>query len=539
MRLYIIFISCFVSVLTTDLPRVSIEQGVVQGLFVKTFKNRQFASFEGIPFAKPPSGKHRFKEPVPADPWLGVYNATKPPPQCLQVDPTGAKGSEDCLYLNVYTPKLPADSSKPLDVIAFIHGGAFFAGKSNDISPNLLLDRDLILVTFNYRLGPLGFLSTEDDVVPGNNGLKDQLLALKWVQKNIAAFGGNPGNVTLAGVSAGGASCHFHLLSPLSKGLFKQAFCMSGVALNPWAFAKHSKEKAMGIAGQLGCPTNDSLQMVACLRDRPAEHIVKLSKQFLYWGSTFPLVFFAPVIEHSHPNAFISESPIKIITERKGSDVPVFLSFTRDEGLCGATELISRPGMFNELLKRWDELLPHILEYNFTISSQRKVEINRQIKDLYEITNSTRGARNLINMIGDRLFLAGISKTVKLTAENYTSPIYLYRFSYRGKHSLTEIFGTPENLGVSHGDDMLYTFGLLNKYNNEDKSDIEVSDKMLDLWESFVTGNMDTKTWRPVNDYYPKIVFTDIISPTSFQPTVAFEMGEEHFWDCLDFDEIR
>ncbi|XP_014290267.1 esterase FE4 [Halyomorpha halys] len=541
MHLYIIFISYIVSfctVLSIDLPEVSIEQGILRGLYTKTFRNRKIASFEGIPFGKPPLGKYRFKEPVPTDPWIGIYNATKKPPQCFQTEQTNARGSEDCLYLNVYTPQLTIDQPKSLNVIAFIHGGAFYAGKSTDVSPYLLLDRDLVLVTFNYRLGPLGFLSTEDAIVPGNNGLKDQLLALKWIKKNIGAFGGNPNNVTLGGVSAGGVSCHYHLLSPLSKGLFKRAFCMSGVALNPWAVAHQSKEKTMIIANQLGCPTNDSLEMVACLRDRPAEHIVALSKQFLYWGSSSPLVIFAPVIEHPHPNAFISESPIKIIEEGKGSDVPVLLSYALDEGLCGGTEILSIPGMFNELLKRWDEVLPHVLSYNFTLTSERKLEVNQQIKDFYEITNSSLGARNLIKMIGDRLFVAGISKTVKLSAAHYSSPVYLYRFSYRGKHSVSEFFGTSENLGVCHGDDMFYTLGLYNIFNNKAESDIQISNKMLDLWENFAAGDLDNEIWRPVEKNSSKIVFIDIIKPTNFQPTVAFQLGEESFWDCLEFNEI-
>lgn len=145
-------------------------------------------------------------------------------------------GTEDCLYVNIYTPKIHAK----LDVIVYIHGGAFMFGSGAIYQPHILLDKNVVYVTLNYRLGPLGraicnlrrerdkflwnwisgFLSTEDDVSPGNNGLKDQILALKWVKENIQYFGGNPNSITITGTSAGGASVHFHTLTKESRGIY-------------------------------------------------------------------------------------------------------------------------------------------------------------------------------------------------------------------------------------------------------------------------------------------------------------------------------
>lgn len=125
-------------------------------------------------------------------------------------------GEEDCLHVNVYTPRV--DPKARFNVIIFIHGGAFMFNHGTSYGPKIIMDRDIVYVTFNYRLGPLGFLSTEDEVVPGNNGIRDQILALKWVKDNIAYFGGNPESITITGMSAGGASVHMHYLSPLSKG---------------------------------------------------------------------------------------------------------------------------------------------------------------------------------------------------------------------------------------------------------------------------------------------------------------------------------
>ncbi|XP_014290281.1 esterase FE4 [Halyomorpha halys] len=528
---------------SSSLPEVAIEQGIVRGLYTKTFSNRQVISFESIPYAKPPVGKYRFKEAIPAGPWVGIYNATREPPSCLQLDLFLTKsllGTEDCLYINVYTPRLPDEKtkeSKLLDVLAYIHGGAFFLGKSGYHGPSVLLEKDVVLVTFNYRLGPLGFLSTEDSIVPGNNGLKDQVLALKWIQKNIAAFGGNPNSVTIGGLSAGGASCHYHLLSPLSKGLFHRAICMSGVALNPWSLAENLKEKTMVIATDLGCPVNDSLIMINCLRDRPAEHIVSLTKKFLYWGNMFPLVFFGPVIEQPSETAFISDLPVNILKDKSGSDVPAIIAFTVDEGLCGAGEILTTPGMFAEMQNRWNELIPFILDFNYTATPEKRLEIAEKIKEKYKIDDSPEGHKLLIKMIGDRMFAAGISKISKLSASVYTSPLYVYRFSYRGKHSMTELLYTKEDLGVSHGDDVFYTLGFSNFNFIESVSDSEMSKQMLNVFVSFMRNGSLGENWEPVNQHLPKIIFTDIKGPNNFQLTTVDELGEESFWDSLGFNE--
>lgn len=125
-------------------------------------------------------------------------------------------GEEDCLHLNIYTPRI--DQKARLNVIIFVHGGAFMFNHGTSYGSKIILDRDIVYVTFNYRLGPLGFLSTEDTVVPGNNGIRDQILALRWIKDNIVYFGGNPESITVTGMSAGGASVQLYYISPLTKG---------------------------------------------------------------------------------------------------------------------------------------------------------------------------------------------------------------------------------------------------------------------------------------------------------------------------------
>lgn len=173
--------------------------------------------------------------PQPVIPWSGIRKAIKHGPVCPQVDIFHNKfipGEEDCLFLNVYSPDLTP--KEPLPVMVLIHGGGYKTGSGNvnHYGPDFLVQHGVIVVTLNYRLEALGFLCLDNEDVPGNAGLKDQVAVLRWVQKNIVNFVGDPNNVTVFGESAGSASIGYHLVSPMSKGLFKRAIFMSGTPFN-------------------------------------------------------------------------------------------------------------------------------------------------------------------------------------------------------------------------------------------------------------------------------------------------------------------
>jgi carboxylesterase type B len=194
----------------------------------------------------------------------------------------------------------------------------------------ILMDRDVVFVTFNYRLGILGFLSTEDDVVPGNNGLKDQVMALKWIQNHIANFGGNPDSVTLTGASAGASSVHLHYFSEMSKGLFHRGFSESGVALNSFSLQEASLQKAQRLAEAVGCPSTPTRALVDCLKQRHYKQI--LEQLPLFFGHLFlPFAPFAPVVEKGS-KPFLSEHPYSLLTKGQINDVPWLCSNTPNEG---------------------------------------------------------------------------------------------------------------------------------------------------------------------------------------------------------------
>ncbi|KAL1396196.1 hypothetical protein pipiens_001254 [Culex pipiens pipiens] len=262
-----------------------------------------FNAFIGIPYAKPPTEELRFSNPVRNEPWKRgiVYNATEDKPMCVQKNDllpnAKVSGEEDCLYLNVYQPMVHSSSKTPLPVMVYIHGGGFFAGGASPsiIGPEYFMDtRRVILVTFQYRLGVFGFLSTGDEVAPGNFGLKDQVMALRWVKHNIASFGGNPDLVTIFGQSAGGASVHMHMISPMSDGLFSRAIVMSGNAIAPWNIPTEDPlSLAQRQAEAVGIAQVDKLstkQLVDALRNVDANVLSESIDKLKFW-SIDPLTF--------------------------------------------------------------------------------------------------------------------------------------------------------------------------------------------------------------------------------------------------------
>ena len=222
---------------------VNTVNGAVEGeKRTNTIDQSEFYAFHAIPYASPPVSELRFKPPKEISVnWESTYKASDPNKgnlkQCAQKAFAGfgeEGGVEDCLYLWVYTPSIANDTS-PLPVLVWIHGGAFEvgSGRFSDYGPDRLMKgNDMVMVSINYRLGLFGFLSLGTSEVPGNMALLDQVMALKWIQRNIKHFGGDPNMVTIMGESAGSWSVTYHMLSPLSKGLFHRVIAQSGAPLS-------------------------------------------------------------------------------------------------------------------------------------------------------------------------------------------------------------------------------------------------------------------------------------------------------------------
>ncbi len=248
--------------------QVMVDSGAVAGASVDGI-----GSFKGIAYAAPPIGALRWSAPAPVVPWSAPRDATAYGPDCMQnplpgVQPGSRPMSEDCLTLNVWTPK-PAMGAK-LPVMVWIHGGGFVGGSGTlaETDGALLARRDVVIVSFNYRLGRFGFFAHPALGQGGNWGLMDQIAALKWVQRNIASFGGDPAKVTIFGESAGGESVSRLMASPAAKGLFARAIVASGGGRDDWPTLAEAQAKGQVFAAHAGAAD------VAALRALPAETVL-------------------------------------------------------------------------------------------------------------------------------------------------------------------------------------------------------------------------------------------------------------------------
>lgn len=350
-------------ILGTDKVGLKTKSGPIMGVQRRTMYGDKYYSFEGIPFARPPVGNLRFKSPVPVEPWTKIWNCQKARPKPLQkhIFMDMIEGSEDCLYLNVYSKNIKPQS--PLPVMVWIFGGGFQLGEaSRDVhSPDYLMMEEVVLVVINYRLGPLGFLSLEDPElkVPGNAGLKDQVMALKWIKDNCEVFGGDYKNITLFGVSAGSASAHLLMLSKASKNLFHKAILMSGTALSPWAIIRAGVKSAnwtqmlVKSMGYSGADLNDK-EVFNFLSEANGKDIIKCCGSLFGWEerSLREIYAFGPVIEpYTTEDSIITGNPKDIMRNCWSKNIPIVMGTTSFEGLllfpgmisfcvCGVMELV-------------------------------------------------------------------------------------------------------------------------------------------------------------------------------------------------------
>ncbi|XP_078045290.1 venom carboxylesterase-6 [Augochlora pura] len=532
------------SVQRTELVRVSTTSGPVVG-YRKTLS---YNAFEGIPYARPPVNKLRFRPPKPVRRWQEELNVTQKASVCVQNQRTEngneVVGDEDCLYLNVYVRRQLI--TKPtLPVMVWIHGGAFQYSSGNEVDESVLMQKDIALVTINYRLGPFGFLSTGDRVVPGNMGLKDQSMALQWVLYNIEFFGGDPKSITIFGLNSGAASVHYHYMSPLSVGLFHRGISISGVALNPWSQTQRAREKARQLGALLHCSTNTSYSLVNCLRKQSAELISKAVLDLPGWLNN-PIPHFGPVVEKQKcPYPFINASPIEIMNRGDLLDVPWLTSVTSGEGLYPAAEFVADDDLLEQLNENWQDIAPYLLNYNDTIPLSQQKEVAEKIRKHYlgskEICSSTVGS--LIQMIGDRLSTVNFAKAARLQAKVNKSPVWTYYYSYRATRSGSEtISNSSKNFGVTQGDDIgIVLDPRLSNMKKVQIGDRTMQNKMIELYTSFAakgTPKIGLSRWKELNPSDASFSYLNIKDSLHISAMDSkYDFAEKSFWNTIDFDE--
>lgn len=334
-------------------PTVHVHQGDLRGVTLEDGG----AVYRGVPYARPPVGDLRWHDPLPPESWTGVRSADHFAPACMQTgtsmpDEAPTPVSEDCLYLNIWVPQDAGD--RPLPVIVWIHGGGFVNGAT--AAPVYdgagLARHGAIVVTISYRLGLLGFLAhpeltaEADGVGSGNYGLMDQIAALEWVRDNIAAFGGDPDRVTIAGQSAGATSVSILMASPRARGLFQRAIAQSGGLFEPIELAPRyrlpaSEAEGLAFATAMGAETLDELRLI------PAETIAS-----------------APQNRRAHPTLegrVLPRAPFDVFVAGDQARVPLLLGFNADEAR-SLSRFDHVTDLEAEVQRRWGDLPPALID---------------------------------------------------------------------------------------------------------------------------------------------------------------------------------
>lgn len=321
---------------------VTTKYGAVRGKRVSTGESSYLDEFYGIPYAVPPVGPLRFRPPQPIQKWNCTREALWFSPACPQIFPNASvtfPTSEDCLYLNIYAPKPPPDRAV-VPVMVWIHGGSYSKGSGAFYNGSALAGTGVLVVTINYRLQVLGFLSTMDAASGGNFGLLDQIQALKWVKDTIISFHGDPNDITIFGESAGSSSVSLLLLSPLAKGLFSKAIMESGVSLCPWAVTLPTEsvsplQWALQLAKKVGCGeapflqgTSSTTRLVDCLRKVSADALVFAEEELAKKSKVLGIVF-SPTVETIY--GVVPDTPLKLMSHGAGSDVISIRGVNKDE----------------------------------------------------------------------------------------------------------------------------------------------------------------------------------------------------------------
>ncbi len=456
---------------------ITLSDGDVQGHI-----NGSTREFLGVPYAAPPTGALRWRPPAPVTPWGGVLDASSYSAACPQLEGiVGTPGeNEDCLYLNVWTPD-PAPV-EPLPVMVWIHGGANVAGSTGDLVPfppyesirlysahNLAGERNIVVVSLNYRLGVFGFfghsaLEGEDPGFPyaGNQGLLDQRAALAWVRDNVIAFGGDPNNVTIFGESAGSFDVCAHMVSPLSAGLFHRAISESGGCTAGIATSAQSGTQADDISTTVGCDT--AADELACLRAVP---VGDLLDAFSFSEAELEITGLGISID----GGFLPDHPRTLFDAGAFAHVPYMLGANSDEGtlfFIGSTPIETAEEYTAELVSRYGALAP-------------------EVEALYPVSSFASPQAALIRVAGDSTLVCTTFDVASrvATAKNRT---YVYNFA----RLIPLPFVSLLDLGAFHGAEIAYVFGSVPPPTFID--DATLGTQMREYWSRFATGGKPKAT---------------------------------------------
>uniref|UniRef100_A0A3B4UXH5 Neuroligin-4, X-linked-like n=1 Tax=Seriola dumerili TaxID=41447 RepID=A0A3B4UXH5_SERDU len=503
-------------------PVISTVQGRIRGILTPLPSDLlgPVIQYLGVPYARPPTGDRRFQPPEPPLPWPGIRNVTQFAPVCPQsLDERSMLGdmmpswltanldiaatylthqSEDCLYLNIYVPTEEGKGTQGTEwrhkediheeggqrpVMVYVHGGSYTEGTGNMMDGSVLASYgNVIVITLNYRLGVLGFLSTGDQAAKGNYGLLDQIQALRWVKENIAAFGGDPNRVTVFGSGAGASCVSLLTLSHYSEDLFHRAIIQSGSALASWAVNYQPSKYARQLGERVGCGIDDSTQLVACLQGRSYRELVEQNITPAKYHTAF-----APVIDGD----VIPDDPQILMEQGEFLNYDVMLGVNQGEGVKFVEGIVdSEDGVTAE---DFDFAVSDFVDSLYGYPEGRdtlRESIRFMYTDWADRDNAETRRKTLVALFTDHQWVAPAIATADLHAQ-YGSPTYFYSFYH---HCQSD--ATPPWADSAHGDEVPYVFGVpmvgpTDLFNcNFSKNDVMLSAVVMTYWTNFAkTGD--------------------------------------------------
>ena len=494
-------------------PVVRTSEGDIRG---KTINDAR--AFLGVPFAKPPTGELRWKVPAQPVAWHGTRDATKfkspcaalPLPPKVGIPSRNGSTNEDCLYLNVYTPKKTHNKTP---VMVFIHGGGFQNGAGSDHEADVMAAKgDAIVVTLNYRMGPFGFLALpsltaeNSQGTSGNLGILDQQAALKWVKRNIAKFDGNPDNVTLFGISAGGRSICSHLISPAAAGLFDRAVIESSPCIRPVKTLATAESEGATIATQAGC--TDPVTQLTCLRSKSTTEILAAG------GNTIGT--WAPNVD----GVVIPDQFGAAVNSGKLYEVPVMQGTTHDEYLWHVT--IGFDGAGSPVTTAQ---YPELIQSMFGAAAQP------QILAKYPVGDYPSPSKALARLVTDARYSCPARATNQLLSQHV--PTFAYEFNDRN---------APDYLweglrGPVHAAETPYLFRAANAVSSGyfTPEQGKLSDQLIRYWSTFAQkgspNQTSTPAWPAYAEQSDKI---QSLQPGNTRPITNFATDHNcSFWNSL------
>jgi para-nitrobenzyl esterase len=490
-------------------PEVGLAQGVIRGA-----ADGPVRAFLGIPYAQPPVGELRWRAPQPLPAGRGTFEALDFGPGCIQTRSPMTEAAvldEDCLTLNVWAPAAPG----PHPVMVFIHGGGFNTGASSNViydGTALARRHGVVLVTFNYRLGPLGFLahpllSAEDPAHPtsGGWGFEDQRAALEWVRDNVAGFGGDPADVTLFGQSAGGMAVCAHVASPRSAGLFRRVAMQSGPCFESLATLAESEAQGERLAEALDCQT--AADPLACLRAVPAADLLDAIplRLGMFFGEG---ALWAPVVDDWN----LAAQPAHAVRDDGPRDLEVLLGSNGREG--SLIRLMTYPTGLTETI--YEEFIGLVFgEYADEVLAEYPVSAYDSVEDALD------------DAIGTFAFVCTTRRTARaLTAAG--ARVFLYRFLHAPGY-----LPFPE-MGSYHTAELPFVFGMPPAGQSFSPEEQALSDAMVGYWGRFASEHAPGGTGATA---WPRHVAADdphlSLDVSAIGTATGYLVDDCDFWDAL------